>query len=319
LSVTLQTLDVDKGIGQDSVTILEPATPAVPNPPQTRKHLIMAGLIGLVAWIGILFLLDRLDDRLTSMVELEELFDKPILAQLPKVTAKDRKTGVTILENNDARHMMVEAYYNLRSALVSHVPATKPRSIVITSASPNDGKSMIASNLAITLAQSGARVLLVDADLRRGGLNKQFSIAASPGLAEVLAEQCEWSKAVVPTVVRGLSLLPCGVSPRHPGSLFAKQSARFLEEIAGKYDYYLFDTAPVLVADDISSLVPHVDGLIMVVRSGFTSGRMAQAALDLLRLRKANVIGLVLNSVRPGAMEYFYYGDADYYFQPHGN
>ena len=316
LSVTLQTLDIDGGIGQDSVTILEAATPAMPNPTNTRKQLIMAGLIGFMAWIGILFLLDQLDDRLNSRVEVEELLDKPILAQLPRMVPARRKAGVSILQTNDERHMMVEAYYNLRSALVYQTLQTEhPRSIVITSASPSDGKSMIAANLAITLAHSGARVLLVDADLRRGVLHKHFSTDASPGLADVLAQRCDWRQAVVPTGIQDLHLLPCGAPERHSGSLFAKQTQKFLGEIAGQYDYYLFDTAPVLAADDVSSLAPHVDGLIMVVRAGYTSGRLAQAALELLTVRKVNVIGLVFNAVQPSTSQYFYYRDKNYYPQ----
>jgi capsular exopolysaccharide synthesis family protein len=316
LLATLQTLDVDKGIGQESVTILEAATPAVLAPRKMRNHLIMAGLVALMAGIGILLLLDRLDDRPASFAELEELFDKPILGQFPLIKAANKKDGVPILQLDDKRHMLVEAYCSLRSALVfKHSPTQHPRSIVITSASPNDGKSTIAANFAITLAQSGARVLLVDADLRRGTLHRHFSISASPGLAEVLAEKCEWSKTVVPTAIPNLFVLPCGALPRNPGSLFAMKASSFLTQIAGQYDYYLFDTAPVMAADDVSSLAPHVDGLIMVIRAGFTSGRIAQAALDLLHLRKVNVIGLVFNAVQPNAREYYYFRDANYFPQ----
>src|SRR5208282_2856471 len=101
----------------------------------------------------------------------------------------------------------------------------------------------------------------------------------------------DWFKSVVTTPIPNLYLLPCGTPPeRHP-TMFAN-SGKFLAEIAGKYDYFVFDTAPVLVADDVLSLAPHVDGLIMVIRAGFTSGRIAHAALNLLRLRRVNVVGL---------------------------
>jgi capsular exopolysaccharide synthesis family protein len=170
----------------------------------------------------------------------------------------------------------------------------------------------VSANLAITLAQAGSRVLLVDADLRRGVLHERFDVRAEPGLAEVLAQQCSWTKAVVPTHIPNLFLLPAGACPARPGSLFAMHTRRFMSEIAGHYDYYLFDTAPVTAADDVSNLAPHVDGLIMVIRAGFTSGRIAKAALDLLRMRKVNVIGLAFNAVRTNSGEYFYYRDKNY-------
>jgi len=317
LQATLQTLDTDKGIiNQESVSIFEPATPAVPAPLNAVKHLSMAGMIGLILGIGVLLFLDRLDDRLNSFAELERLFDEPVLGQIPLEKSKNKKTAVPVIQLDDDRHALVEAYRNLRSALVfKHTLQDHPRSIVITSAIPKDGKSMTAANLAITLAQVGARVLLVDGDLRRGALHTHFSVNAGPGLAEVLAEQCVWSQAVVQTSIPNLYLLPCGARPRHPGGLFARQAGKFLKEIAGHYDYYLFDTAPIMAADDISNLVPHVDGLIMVIRAGYTPGRVAHAALDLLHLRKVRVLGLVFNAVRPNASEYYYYKYKEYYTQ----
>jgi capsular exopolysaccharide synthesis family protein len=314
LLASMQTLDVDKGIGQESVTILEPATLAAPLPVSQAKHLVMAGLIGLVAGFGILMLIERLDDRPASFFELEALFDQPVLAQFPLLKAIDKKAGVPVLQLEDDRHMLVESYQNLRSALIyKDAPATHPRRIVITSASANDGKSMVSANFAITLAQSGARVLLVDADLRRGTLHKHFRVSAEPGLADVLSQQCNWFEAAVHTSIPNLFLLPAGACPPRPGSLFAVHTSKFLADIAGRFDYYLFDTTPVMAADDVSSLAPHVDGVIMVIRAGHTSSRIAQTALDLLEMRKVNVIGLVFNGVRTNGGEFYHYQDKNYY------
>ena len=114
--------------------------------------------------------------------------------------------------------MLVEAYRNLRSSIVFLGDAqNRPKNIVITSAIPSDGKSTTAANLAIALARAGSRVLLVDADLRRGVLHKQFSAALQPGFADVLTGQCAWAGAVVPTAVPHLHLLPSGVLPRGGG------------------------------------------------------------------------------------------------------
>ena len=318
MQANLQTLDANKGIGQESVTILEQAAPAMPVPPETRKHLIMAGLIGLVLGCGVLIFINLLNDRPSSVAELEQLFDMPLLGQIPKIKSKGSR-AVPILQLNDDRYPLIEAYRSLRSAFLykdslKNEPKDQPKSIVITSACPNDGKSMTSANFAITLAEAGARVLLIDADLRRGVLHKQFSVETSPGLAEVLGGQCAWSTAVVQTSITNLYLLPGGKPARHAGNLFA-MAGKFLAEIAGHYDYYIFDTAPVMIADDVLSLAPHVDGLILVVRAGVTSGRIAQASLELLQLRRVNVIGLVFNAVPPNASDYYNYRFKEYYPQ----
>ena len=316
LQASLQALDMDKGTSQETVTILQSATPSYPVAPQRMKHMAMAGILGLVAGFGILMLIDRLDDRPSSVHEVEPLFDDPVLGQIPRIKVTNKKIGVPLLQPDDNRHTLVEAYHNLRSALIyQDTPANHPRRIVVTSASSNEGKSTVAANFAITLAQSGARVLLVDADLRRGKLHKHFEIAAKPGLSEVMSQQCELSKAVIMTVVPNLFLLPAGTCPRRPGSLFAMRAGQFLADTAGLYDYTIFDTPPILAADDVSSLAPHADGLIMVIRAGFTSSRLAKNALDLLYLRHIKVIGLVLNAVPKGRGHYFYYDDKNYYPQ----
>lgn len=317
LQANLQTIDLNKGIGQESVTVLEGAGPALPSPPETVKHMAMAGLFGLFLGIGILVLINQLDDRPSTFTELEHLFDLPVLGQIPLVKAEDKKAGVPILQLDDERYPLIEAYRSLRSAFLykdslKHEPVAQPKTIAVASASPNDGKSMTAANLAITFAQAGARVILIDADLRRGKLHNHFSVPMNPGLAEVMAGQCDWQAAVVQTPIPNLHFLPCGTSPRHSHNSFAK-AGRFIKEIEGHYDYYIFDTAPVIVADDVLSLAPHLDGLIMVIRSGFTSGRTARAALDMLRQRRVNIIGLVFNAIQPNASDFYYYRCKEYY------
>jgi capsular exopolysaccharide synthesis family protein len=311
---SLQTLDANKGISQESVTILEPATPTGAVSPETQKHLLMAGLIGLFLGIGILALINHLDDRINSFTELEQHFDLPVLGQIPLL----EKSETEILKPDDDRYLLVEANRSLRSAFLykdslKHEPAKPVKSLVITSACPNDGKSLTSANFAITLAEGGARVLLIDADLRRGMLHKLFSVdATKPGLSEVLGGECAWSKAVVQTATPNLSLLARGKIKRHAGNAFAA-SDRLLKQMNGSYDYIIFDSAPVMVADDVLSLAPHLDGLILVVRAGVTPARMARASLNHLRQRHVNIIGLAFNAVNPKSGDYYQYRYPEYY------
>jgi len=278
----------------------------------------MAGLIGLIVAAGILMLINGLNDCPSSFTELERLFDLPVLGQIPLIRS-NRKTPA-ILQLEDARYPLVEANRSLRSAVLykdalKGGSASQPRSIVITSAGPNDGKSMTAANFAITLAQAGANVLLIDADLRRGVLHQHFKLAEGPGLAEVLARQCAWYEAVSETAIPNLSLIPAGISRKFRGGNLFATAGKFLAEIGGNYDYIILDTVPVLVADDVLSLAPHADGLILVVRAGFTSGRIAQAALHLLQLRRVNIMGLVFNAIPANASDYHNYRFKNYYPQ----
>jgi capsular exopolysaccharide synthesis family protein len=312
---TESTVDLGKQIGAEGVSILEPATPGTLADQQIVKYTAVAGMLGLVFGIGLLLLLDRLDDRSHSFTELQDLFDETILGQIPHVRVKDKKLGIPILEEDDDRHALAEAYRNLRSSIMFQTPIEKhPRTILVTSAIPGDGKSMTTANLAVMLARSGSRVLLVDADLRRGRIHKQFDVAFAPGLAEVLNEKQSWESVVTQNSVPNLYVIPRGTCLRHPGELFVKSiKQQFLKEAGAKYDYILLDSPPIMAADDVSNLAPHVDAVVMVIRANYTSGRVARAALDLLYMRKANVLGLVFNGVRSRGADYYYYKYKEYY------
>jgi len=164
------------------------------------------------------------------------------------------------------------------------------------------------------MALSGSRVLLVDADMRKGLLHKRFGLEPGPGLNEVLTGQMPWAQAVKPTPTASLSLLPRGNTARNPGELFLNpKSHELIKDLAANFDYVIFDTAPVMAADDVTSLAPHIEGVIFVIRANYTSGRVARAALELLYQREVSVLGLVFNGVQSTGGEYYYYRYKDYY------
>lgn len=318
LLATLQTLDVNKDISPETVTIYQAASDAFPDKTLVRKGLTVAALVGLALGVVILMLLDRVDDRLNSFTELEELFDEEVLGQIPRERRPPKGGILPFVQADDQRHPFVEAYRNLRSSLLYMAQTgTRPHTLLITSSVPNDGKSMTAANLAITLAMSGARVLLVDADLRKGSLRNRFNIEAKAGLFEVLSQGLEWRSLIKETAVANLWLLPRGATTQRSSEFFiGPVMEKFLQESNKEYDYVLIDTAPVMAADDVTSLAPRVDGVIFVVRAEFTSGRVARAALDMLYQRKSRVLGLVFNSVRATGSDYYYYYRYRDYYKP---
>lgn len=315
LLATMQTLDVNKEISPESVETIEKASPAFPNRSELLTKLAAGALIGLALGIGLLMVLDRLDDRVNSFTELQESFDEDVLGQVPREkSANSRKQG-SLIQSGDPRHSFVEAYRNLRSSLLYMAEAGKrPKTILVTSSVPNDGKSVTAANLAVTMASADSRVLLVDADLRKGELHRLFGISAEPGLSEVLSKGTAWESVVQPTRFNNLFVLPAGAFTVQSSELFIGETTkRFLQEAVGKYDYVILDTVPVMAADDVTSLAPQVDGVLFVVRSAFTSARVARASLESLYQRQVRVLGLVFNAVRPSSVDYYYYRYKDYY------
>ena len=314
LSSILYTLNADRNTAQDNVALYEPATlpQRLPNP--LFWLLPLTSVLGLILGLGILIVLDHLDDRPTCLSELKAIASDPILGQIPLVRTKD-KTPPGVLANEDPRHGLVEACRNLRSSISALGSSGKrPKTLAVTSAIPDEGKSMTAANLAITLAWTGARVLLIDADLRHGLLHERLNTSSSPGLSDVLRGQTPWRQALVPTGTPNLTLLPCGSPHRHPGELLAAPAKEaLLNEIIPQFDYVIFDTVPVMAADDISNLASSVDGVLVVVRAGYTSGRVARAAMDLLRQRKANILGIVFNAVGTYSSDYYYYRYTEYF------
>jgi capsular exopolysaccharide synthesis family protein len=311
---TMQTLDVNKEINPESVTIMEKATPALPDRGELWLAMLLGALGGLVVGSLVLLLIDRLDDRMNSYTELQDLFDEAVLAQIPR--EKDLgKNGSALITADDSRHAFLEAFRNLRSSLLyMGETGAKPRTLLVTSSIPNEGKSITAANLAIILANSGSRVLLVDGDLRKGTLHEQFGMAAEAGLTEVLSGGKDYKEAVLPTQVSNLWLLSRGAITYHSSELFVGPlTAAFLKTATADYDYLVMDTAPVMAADDVTSLAPHMDATLFVIRAEHTSARVAHAALELLYQRRVNVMGLVFNSVRPSTADYYYYKYSDYY------
>ncbi len=317
LLATMQSLDMNKEINAEGVTIMEKASPAVLDERNHVRNICMAGLACVVLSLGLLLFLDRLDDRLNSLSELEELFTETVLGQIPKERVPQKGQQIKLIELDDQRHAFLEAYRSLRSSLLfASEISQRAKVLAVTSAIPNDGKSLTTSNLAIVMASSGARVLLVDADLRKGVQHERFGVTVGPGLSEVLSEGADWREAVKGTKHANLFLLQRGQHTQRSGELFLSGATKnFLKETAAEYEYVILDTPPVMAADDVTSLAPLVNGVLFVIRAEKTSARVARAALELIYQRRATVLGIIFNSVRPSSGDYYYYYNYKNYYK----
>ncbi len=316
LTQNLKDIDVSQVVDSgDQVSIMEMA--GVPK--SVRPGLIKSLLIGLgagaLAGIGILVLLDRIDDRMASFGEFQHHFAENVLGQIPREKTKGK---VSLLQPDDARHIFAESYRNVRSSIFfMPVEGPRPKTFLITSAVPNEGKSTVSANLAITMALSGAKTLLIDGDLRRGALREAFGINSRIGFSEVLKQEVNWKEVVVPTSCPNLFLLPRGKTIAQPSEHLLRDSTEtILREIYSHYDYILIDSSPVLAADDTTSLAPKIDATLFVVRLAYTSARLTRKSLELLYNRQVNVPGVILNFVDTSLPEYYYYQYAEYYNTP---
>jgi polysaccharide biosynthesis transport protein len=316
LTNNLKDVDVSQVVGgEDQVSIMEMATPPVSVRPGWIKSLLIGFGCGALTGIAILILLDRIDDRMASFSEFQHHFSEGVLGQVPKEKIKGK---IALLQPDDARHVFAESYRNIRSSIFfMPYEGPRPKTLLVTSAVPNEGKSTVSANLAITMALSGARTLLIDGDLRRGGLREAFGTSSKLGFSEVLKQEVNWREVVVPTSCPNLFILPRGKTLSQPSEHLLRDSTdALLKDIYNCYDYIIIDSSPVLAADDTTSLAPKIDATLFVVRLSYTSARLIKKSLDLLYNRQVNVPGVILNCVDTSLPEYYYYQYSEYYNIP---
>ena len=308
----LQEIDVNNNLSTDMLQIMSRAENAIVSRPNPMRPILLGLILGLLAGLIIVVVFDRLDDRMNSFSEFQTHFSEDVLGQIPEQSFRGE---LGLIKPNDERHLYAEAYRNIRSSILfKDWGGRPPKSIVVTSAVPNEGKTTAAANLAITMALSGARVLLVDGDLRRGGLNEIVGETSSPGLSEVLTGAMEWKDVVRKMEMPNLSFIARGEALEQTSEyLLSQRASDFLKNTSEAFDYVIFDSAPVLVADDTASFAPKADTTVFVVRMSSTMARLAAKALGLLYDRQVNVGGVVLNRASASLKEYSYYNYANYY------
>jgi capsular exopolysaccharide synthesis family protein len=311
LLASVQNVDVNRNIDQDVVTVMEYGSQPSVVRPDLGRALLMGGLGGFAVGLGILLLIGKLDDRYISVSELEAHSELDVVGLIPRLKASEMQ----VLEENDKRHILVESFRNIRSSML-FMPSGdyNPKSFLISSAIPGEGKSTLAMDLAVTMALSGSKTLLVDGDLRRGRLNRHFAAKSEPGLAELLKEKAQLDETIVDTQIPNLHFMPrgkamaAGTEPL-PGPKFSK----LVNTLHDKFDYLIIDSCPVLAADDSSAMAPLVDAVFFVVRARFTSARLFIRSLKLLAVRGVMVRGLIYNCAEMGSSDYPYYQYKEYH------
>jgi capsular exopolysaccharide synthesis family protein len=256
-----------------------------------------------------------------SPQEVNHRLSEPVVGQVPDLHSFGKNGRSTpLLQPDDDRHAYAESFRSLRSALMFMTSTEeRPRTILITSAIPNEGKSTVAANLARTLALGGAKVVLIDGDLRKGVLHHVLGLKREPGLGEILRSPESLDQCIQNDAALRFSFIGSGSVSRNTGDLLLGPGFdQLLARLRVQFDYVLIDSSPVFAADDASTLAPKVDGTLFVVRNGYSGAKLVREALHLLYQRQARVLGVVFNRTNASSRSYYYYKYADYYPDPAG-
>lgn len=211
-------------------------------------------------------------------------------------SASPERTLITLRDPSSAA---AEAYRTLRTNIQFSSIDRPLKTLLVTSTAPDEGKSITLANLAVTMAQSEQRVLLVDCDLRRPSLHSIFGLANDHGLTSALLEQGQGELPIQATSVPGLSLLASGPLPPRPADLLgSRRMAALMDRLRASADIVLIDTSPVVAVTDAAVLAPQVDGVLLVLQAGYTRRDRAREARQILEKVKAHIIGVVLNNAR---------------------
>jgi succinoglycan biosynthesis transport protein ExoP len=288
-----------------NVRVVDPAeVPGGPISPNVRADMTFAFVAGLVLAIGLAFGFEYLDNRIKTPQELKAQLGIPFLGMVPAVSMD--KEPNPLLDNGVPQNF-AEAFKSVRTNVLFSSADEGMRTLVVTSAGPGEGKSLVASNLAMALAQAGQRVLIIDADMRRPRVHEIFGGEQEPGLSNVLAGNAKTNEAVRKSKTSGLWLMPAGHIPPNPAELLgSRRYTDFIASLSVHFDWVILDTPPVMVVADSSIVANQSTGVVFVVRADHTSKHAVRAAVEQLEAANANLVGSVLNSVDLVRNPYYY-------------
>lgn len=292
---------IREAVRANTISVVEPAEiPEAPSSPRVLLNFVLGIFVGLTGGIGLAFLLENQDKTLYTTEQIETVTTESSLGNIPILKIEN---GLPVLNNTPFK----EAFRQISTRIILSNNEPPHQTLLITSAEIGEGKSMIAANLAITLAQSGKSVIVVDCDLRRPRLHKIFDLSNELGLSNILSRYIELEEGLQDGKTSGLQVLTSGSLVTNPPQLLG--SARMgstINELKQRADYVLLDTPSLLAVSDAALINPHVDGIVLVISRGLTREKgLINVQKQLVDIH-ANVIGVVINRAEQNG-SYAYY------------
>jgi capsular exopolysaccharide synthesis family protein len=292
---------VTEEIDASNIRIIDRAEYAYKVSPDSWRNMKMAAVLGLMIGLGLAFLIEYLDSTIKSPEEVEQFLKIPLLGVVLAHTVKGRRANDTnsteeLITLDEPRSSVSESYRGIRTRILFSIADTQPKSILMASATEQEGKTLTSANLAVIMAKTGSRVLLMDCDMRKPRLNKIFGSDRDKGVSNVLVNDCSFTDAVQETGIDNLNLIPCGHIPPNPSELLGSKAMKeLLVSLYDKYDRIVIDSSPVTAVTDAVVLSKVVDGVVLVVQANKTDREVVRRSVEQLVAVKAQMLGVILN------------------------
>jgi capsular exopolysaccharide synthesis family protein len=321
ISTRQKEIDITGPMRTNNVRVLERAiVPVAPIRPKPIQNLTLGLLLGLGTGIALAFAIEALDNTLKTQADVEQFLGVPVLGLVPVIGAaaapaevlaedlRQRDLGVFL----DPKSVAAECCRSIRTNILFMSPDRPIRTMVITSPSPQEGKTTTAINLGVTMAEAGGRVLLVDTDMRRPRLHRSFGVGNQFGISTVIVGKATLDEAIKHTDVPNLDVLTCGPVPPNPSELLhTDRFGAVLADCAKRYDRVILDSPPTSAVTDPAVLGNLVDGVVLIIKAGETTRDSAIHARRQLASAKARVVGVIVNAIDFSNPAYGY----EYYYR----
>ena len=298
--------------------------PRRPVKPRKGLNILLAVLVGLVAGTGLAFFFEYLDNTIKLPDDIRRHLRVPYLGPVPAFATDGDSRGQgmekpELVTLRSPKSTASEAYRGIRTSILFSSAETQPQVILVSSAGPQEGKTVTCSNLAVTMAQSGNRVLLLDCDMRRPALHRVFGISREKGVSNLLVGSSELKDVLIPTSIPNLDAIPSGPVPPNPSELLGSgRMQRLLAALRKNYTHIMIDSPPATAVTDAVILAKLADAILLVVRAGDTPREIVKNGLTQFQSVNANVLGVILNGVDMGSDGYYYYQYYYYYYGEEG-
>jgi len=307
---------VSAGITASNIQVIDQAElPTKPYRPNKPLNLLLAAVVGLFLGVGLAFFFEYLDNTVKTTEDVEQLIRLPSYGMVPEISSERRRRlekgtsyPVELITHGHPKSMLSEAYRNIRTSILLSFSEKPPKRILLTSPNPAEGKTTTVINIAIALAQTGARVVIVDTDLRKPRIHKVFDKENGVGLSNFLSGRAELESLVKGTEIPNLFYIPSGPIPPNPSELIGSNLFKsMMVSLEERFDHIVLDSPPVLGFADSIILSTFVDGIILVVSGGKTPRETLQRAKEVLQQVNAKILGVIINRVDIHRSDYGYY------------
>jgi len=308
--------------------------PRSPISPKKTQNMLLGLIVGLALGIGLAFFLEYLDNTVKTPDDIKERLKIPYLGPVPLLAmaapdnlvgkpgnpgTRERKPEEDLIVINSPKSTASESYRGLRTSILFSAADAPPRTILVTSAAPFEGKTITSANIAVAMAQAGNKILLIDCDMRRPRMHRVFNVPRDRGLSNILAGTCGIDDAIIHTTIPGVDIIPSGPVPPNPSEMLGSQSMfKIIEILRGQYDRIIIDSPPITAVTDSVIISRWVDGVLLVVRVGETHREIIKNGIGLLQSANAHILGAILNGVDMGRDSYYYYQYYYYYYGEDG-